>query len=579
VLPVIHRNGKAVLQGGRLLGASVGDQYRIMPPGHEKSDPEGSVALAMVTNVTAAVAEIRPDFEEGYTAIPEGANAFPEKRALPKLPVRVTASGEEGGALRQAIEGSKFVRVAADDDPAEILAEVVVTDGEIDLRFTDGPSMIESKSYSEAAVHTTALNLERFARRQALVNLPGGEGPNALQVPYEIEWGRVVDGERRPLNPSGELLFVGDAVYMRVVNKGSATIYCSIFDVGVSAKITLLTASGASGIVLQPDQDYVFGRDDIRGLTGVNLGWASGVPQDEPREESLVAIVSDKPQDLRALEQSAMRGFKDRGATTPLEDMLEQIGSGGTRDLTPQRGAHDVRYAVERISFLLDPSPATRIPVVQDKGAFLIDERPPLSMVRMPAARGVVPSNIALRLTDLIVHSNRALFSTEIRLDALVLTGPSDGDSDGIYLMDTARFTGIKDEDRLPFDNLLIYHGPAVNFVDMAIWVSRNQKDSLSLAELFKTELNSAEFKTAAIALAGLAVAAPQAAVIAGAVAAGATMANIGTKLLLQAVGNSIGLYRTSFLKQEGYGVGRKPVQGVMRAQDFSFAYEVIAVD
>jgi hypothetical protein len=67
--------------------------------------------------------------------------------------------------------------------------------------------------------------------------------------------------------------------------------------------------------------------------------------------------------------------------------------------------------------------------------------------------------------------------------------------------------------------------------------------------------------------------------VIAGAVAGGATIVNIGTKLLLKAAGTSIGLYRTSFLKQEQYGVGRHPPSGVMPAQDFSFSYEVIAVD
>jgi hypothetical protein len=365
---------------------------------------------------------------------------------------------------------------------------------------------------------------------------------------------------------------------VQVTNRGpdGDTIYCSVFDVGLSAKTTLLTASEPSGIRLESGQDYVFGHKKGVGLTGVKLGWAAGVPKDEPREESLVVIASDKPQDLRALQQAGMRAMEV--SPSPLQDLLAQIGRGGTRDLPSDEEASDVRYAVKRLTFLLDPNPAPEIRAVEEKGDFLIEDRPQLSMVRMPTPKGEIPSNIAIRLKDVIVHSNKALFSTEIRLDTMVLTGPSNGDPNSIHKMETASFTGIRDGDRLPFDNLLIYYGPAVNYVDMAIWVSRNQKDSLSLAELFKTELNSAEFKTAAIALAGLAVAAPQAAVIAGAVAAGATLANIGTKLLLKAVGNSIGLYRTSFLRQERYGLGRRPVQGVMTAQDFSFAYEVLAV-
>lgn len=577
VLPVILRDDEPVLQGGRLLGVNVGDEYRIVPMGVEKPDPENTIALATVQRVSPAVSKIRLDLQGRHMAVPEGANAFPFRSALPKLPVRITAAGEKGERLCQAVDASRFVRVAADDDPAEILAEVVVTDGEIDLRHLSGLSMVEPKPYGEQAVRTTVSNLDQFARVRALLNLPSGEGSNALERSYEIEWGRVVDGNPQLLAHSGELLFVGDPVYVRVANHGTDTIYCSVFDVGVSGKITLLTASEPSGIEVLPYEDYVYGHKEGVGLTGVKPGWPAGVPRDAPREESLVAIFSDKPQDLRALEQKAMRG---EPPLSPLQKMMNQVGFGSLRDFRADVGATEVRYAVERISFLLDPNNAPGNMGVQDRGAFLIDPRPEQAMLlRGPAAKGAVPSQIAIRLKDLIVLSNRALFSTDVRLDTLVVTGPVNGHSDGVYKVETQRFSGINDGDRLPFDNLLIYHGPVAQFVDMAVWVSRDQKDSLTLAEMFKTELNSAEFKTAALALAGLAVAAPQAAAIAGALAAGATLVNIGTKLLLQAVGKSIGLYRTSYLAQEMYGVGRQPRYGVMTAQDFSFAFEVIAVD
>jgi hypothetical protein len=574
VLPVIVREGEPMLQGGRLLGVHVGDEYAIAPMGVEKAAPENQIARATVESVAGAVSKIR--IEPEHAAIPQGANAFPLSTTLPRRPVRINAAGEERRKLVEAINDSQHVRVAAEEDPAEVLAEVAAAQGQIDLRDPSGLSLVEPKLYSDENVLVTASNLDRFARVQAVLNLRSGEGENALATPYQVEWGRVVEGKPQPLAHVGDLVSVGDPVYVRVANAGQAKIYFSLFDMGLAGKITLLTRSQPSGVGLLPGEDYVFGHKEGVGLTGVNLGWAAGVPRDTPRRESLLVISSDRPQDLRALEAEGMRGIKGP-RTSPLQEMMEQIAWGGTRDLAAEgQPDPDVRYAVSRIDFQVAPNPAP----AQDKGAFLMDDRPePSFLLRMPEAKGEAPSTVAIRLKDLIVHRNRALASTEIRLDVLVVTGPSSGSAGKAYEMKTANFPGIKDGDRLPFDNLLVYYGPVAHFLDMAVWVSRDQKDSLSLAELFKTELNSTEFKTAAAVLAGLAVAAPQAALVVGALGASATLVNIGTKLLLQAVGKSVGLYRTSHLAFERFGEGRHPANGLMVAQDFSFGYEIVAVE
>jgi len=576
VLQVILRDGEPVLQGGRLMGVNVGDEYVIVPMGVENPAPENHIAQATVESVAGAVSKIRVKFCGAHTAIPAGANAFPVSTTLARRPVRLSAVGAEGKNLAEAINSSRLVRVAAKEDPAEVLADVAVADGQIYLRDRSGLSLIEPKPFSDDNVALTVSNLDQFARMQALLNLPSGEGANALATPYQIEWGRVVDGKGQKLAHSGELLFVGEPIYVRVANQGTDNIHFSLFDIGLAGRIALLTNSEPSGVEIKPNQDYVFGHKEGVGLIGAKLGWPAGVPKDAPRSETLVAFVSDTPQDLRGLQQMGMRDLEGKALPlSPLQQMMQQIGFGGKRDLTPDEGAADVRYAVNQISFLLDPNPAP----AQDKGAFLIDDRPERAyLLRLPEAKGKLPSRVAIRLKDLIVHSNRALFSTEIRVDALVVTGPTKGDTDSPYKVETFAFTGIKDGDRLPFDNLLVYEGPVARFLDMAVWVSRNQKDSLTLAELFKTELNSADFKTAAAALAGLAVAAPQAALVVGALGASATLVNIGTKLLLQAVGKSIGLYRTSHLAFERFGEGRHPANGLMRAQDFSFGYEIIAV-
>src|SRR5262249_22903934 len=125
---------------------------------------------------------------------------------------------------------------------------------------------------------------------------------------------------------------------------------------------------------------------------------------------------------------------------------------------------------------------------------------------------------------------------------------------------------------------MLVYHGPAVDFLDLAVWVSRDTGDSLALADLLRQELTGEEFQLAAAQLAGLMVTAPHAALGAMAIGAGAVVMNVTYRALVKAGGTSIGLYRTSLLANERFGVGRHPAKDLLRAQDFSFAYTVEAV-
>jgi hypothetical protein len=81
----------------------------------------------------------------------------------------------------------------------------------------------------------------------------------------------------------------------------------------------------------------------------------------------------------------------------------------------------------------------------------------------------------------------------------------------------------------------------------------------------------------AATQLISLAATAPQAATAVAALGAGAVIINTAYQLLAKATGDSIGLYRTSLLAVEAFGVGRHPTAGVLRAQDFSFWYEIQA--
>ena len=575
VLPVIFHEDEPILQGGRLMGVNIGDKYAIASQGVEKATSENTIAEATVSEVTGAISKIDLDYLPGHATMPAGASAFPVSSELPAQAVLVRADGEVGEQLRTRINASQRLFVAEDEEAQGLLAQVIFADEQIDLRDRSGSySLIEQKPLDQNGIVQTVHNLNEFARAQVFLNLSGGVGESALDSPFDVEFGRVIDGKENPIQEAGDLLAVGDRAYIKITNNSENNLYCSIFDIGLAGKISLMTGAEPSGVEVLPKKDYILGYREGSGLKGLPLTWPKGVPEDGPRDESLMVIVSDKPQDIRPLQGRGMRGLGTQ--LSSLQNIVDQIGLVATRDFGSEEGAPNVRYAVERIDFQLSPVPASD----REKGDFLIDERPSLSILSvMPKSIADPPSKIAIRLKELIVHSNRALISSEIRLDNMIVTGLSPENEGGFYKGETARFPNIKDGDHLPLNNMLVYYGPVAHFVDMAVWVSRDQKDSLTLADMIKAELNSPDFKTVAAAIAALAIAAPQAVLMIGAVGGAATLIQIGTKLLMQASGKSIGLYRTSHLAYEQFGVGSHPIQGVMRAQDFSFSYEVIPID
>src|SRR6185436_16005542 len=126
----------------------------------------------------------------------------------------------------------------------------------------------------------------------------------------------------------------------------------------------------------------------------------------------------------------------------------------------------------------------------------------------------------------------------------------------------TRKLSGLKSGERLRLENGLLYQGPARDFVDLTLFVSRDTEGSLELARLFAERANSLELKDAAAAL-QIDGSAPWVT----AVGASAALARMAYDLLLGVGGKSIGLYRTSFLDRERFGIGRHPVEGLYRAQ------------
>jgi hypothetical protein len=189
-------------------------------------------------------------------------------------------------------------------------------------------------------------------------------------------------------------------------------------------------------------------------------------------------------------------------------------------------------------------------------------------------------ANLAVRLNDVVVHDTKKWFGgAELRLDAIVVHGPAATDDVGFYQPSTLRFQGVRDGDRLPIEHpgLLAFYGRPRHFVDISIVMSRDRKDSEDLRTLIGKNVTSDAWQQGAAALLGLAVAAPQAAAIAGALGGAAVLANFAAELLANLTGDTIGVYRSSFLQtRDRFGLGRHPQNGSFRQRDLSFWFDVV---
>jgi hypothetical protein len=402
--------------------------------------------------------------------------------------------------------------------------------------------------------------------------LSSGQGPAALDAAVEVELVRHADDERKACRLNGERLFEGDRVSLTVRNRSDSELYFWLFDVGVSNRTTLVTNDAPSGARLEAAGAAGDART-IGGNGGTTLDWPTDVPPDAGRSELFVLIVADRQQNLRPLESVGERTRELRtGPVSTLDALLEEARS-GTREFAPaDTDAPQIRYRVEQIEFFLEPRERPRL----SEPAFEIDDRPDPSLrALLPRGGGQPPKKIAVRLVEMTVRKNRALFRAAVRVDALIVTRGAEG---GIAYPTTFRFPNIGDQTSLPLDNVRLYDGEVNDFLDIALWVNRDDEKGQDLAELFSGELGKPEVKNALTALGGLAMAAPQVAVAFGAVAAVATLVTVGAKLVKVATGKEIGTYRTSKLAFEQFGVGRTPPGGRRQSQDVEFAYEVVEI-
>ncbi len=199
-----------------------------------------------------------------------------------------------------------------------------------------------------------------------------------------------------------------------------------------------------------------------------------------------------------------------------------------------------------------------------------------------PLLRGGKPSESttkAIRIQDIVVHNNKKWFGgADIRLDALIVHGYGNKvNPQSFYMPGTFRFPGVADGERLPTGEkgLLIFHGKPRHFLDIFITVSRDRKDSADLAALLTKNLGTADMQDSLAALLGLAVTNPTSAIIKTAFSAALKIGDLAYQVLHHITGETVGLYRDSWLHRDKFGLGRHPEAGVHRIRDLSFWYEI----
>lgn len=556
-VPVTVTNGEAWIEGAELLGVTAGDQYVLLD--------EAGQQLGRATAAAPAVGRAQLQTADDRRFLLERVTALPF-RTFARLPVSLSLPDELREDMIAAIEDSKSLFAS---DAAITPIGMVTFDG--GLLVCDGARLPLHTGRLDAGrpgIRAALALLERVARAVRFRDLRPGDDAVRLVQPTEVTIMRhAEDGSQIAVTGNGERLFVGDRLSVSVRNLGRQPLYFWVFDVGTSSEIALVTDASPSGRELSPAGEPG-DRQTVGGPGGTALEWSPSAPRDGERPETLVVIIADRPQDLSPLQsRDAARRRQD---LSPLEAALAEAQTGVRSWPSESSSVSSLRYRVYNCDVILEPAVRPRL----DEPAFTLDERPDQSL-RMLAPRGASrpPQKVAVRLIGLSVHKNRALWRATVRLDAMVITADAHGRA--MTMPFTQRFPGIADGELLPMDNLLLFAGPVREFVDIAIWVNRDDKHGQSLADLFAGEMNQPAVQSAMTMAGGLVLAAPTVTLGVATVAAVAELVRVGARLVTAAVGQHIGLYRTSLLPHESFGIGRHPVTGLKEAQGIRFAFEI----
>lgn len=355
-LPLGELGGKKVLRGGAIMGVEVGDEYLVMKAGEREAAEARAVARATVVLVESGRSSVTLEPMNGNLRVPPDAQAFAWRKHVPRGVVAVEGDGSLADALRRAIEASGHLRLRGADETSTAMARVQVGPGGLEIFDGEGQRWLEPSAASEASLAKVVANLRIMAKADALRRLESGQGREALDAEITVEWGSVHEGRVTPLPRGDARVAEGDAVYVRVTNATGSQhpVFVSIFDIGLTGKVTLVSDSGSTGMRIEPGEHAGIGLHPYEGIVGLGpLSWPDDAPRDMERRESLLVIVTREPHDFSGLEGAgATRG---KGMRSGLEGVMDWIDRGGTRDLNRAATTTSYHFAVEHIELLVTP--------------------------------------------------------------------------------------------------------------------------------------------------------------------------------------------------------------------------------
>lgn len=345
---VFYREGQqAFLRAGRLLGSAVGAEFAVTKFGDCHYKPGKEVARAAVTEMNGNRSKVEVLLVGKETDLKDGALAFPLRVPFEKRSVSLINGGTDISLLRQRIGDNKFVVIAERG-----IASVNCFSNTYQILDPDGFALTEQFPADSDGLERVMRMLTKLAQADALRKLESG----GLETAIDISWGYVEKQSEMPLS-EGDVMHVGDRLFVKIRNSGSATVFAAVFDIGIASSIVLMSKD-PSGIKLRPRTSYRLGEREGR-LIGYEARWVEGVPNDGPRRESLVIIIAEDWHDFTALENAHR---SDPVAGSALEQLLHQFRSGGKRSSESADGSRAGRYLTKHISFMLDPKQRVNAP-------------------------------------------------------------------------------------------------------------------------------------------------------------------------------------------------------------------------
>ncbi|XUL91198.1 hypothetical protein ACQ86D_35075 [Streptomyces galilaeus] len=282
VLPVLAAGHGVFIDTAELFAVEEGDVYALVGPGGETRAP---LATAVVDRVTDGRARLRPVADApAFPPLPEGTEAHPLRVSLGRRAVAVLpADHPDRERTARALMSAARVRVVGAREP--VMATVVLSDDGVGLLDELGEPLVDQPRARTPEALATGADLRRLARASQVRELVSGTGPAMLDGELDFGYLRLLpDGSEQPLERSGEHLFRGDQVVVRIRNRGTARRFVSVFDIGLRGTISLLTTSERSGVGIGPGECHEFYRHpQTDELAGVTLFWPDGLPEGSPR--------------------------------------------------------------------------------------------------------------------------------------------------------------------------------------------------------------------------------------------------------------------------------------------------------